>query len=175
MSVSPRVDVTVREGSAMDRATLEFCETVERASSVDLVTTEVVRLRCANYHNCRACASYRNRDALEDGLDEALVEKISHYEESDLPERWKVALRLADAVIIAPGDVDVRLASDLHEHFTDEQIADLRRNEVEPPEGRRVAGARYPALGRADRTHVRRQRPHGVPRAAGAAHRMSGC
>jgi hypothetical protein len=125
MSVSARVDVTVREGTAMDRAVLEFCETVERASSVDLMTTEVVRLRCANYHNCRACASYRNRDALRDGLDEALVEKISRYEESDLPARWKVALRLADAVIIAPGDEDVQLAADLHKHFTDEQIAEL--------------------------------------------------
>jgi hypothetical protein len=115
----------VRDGSAMDRAVLEFCETVERASSVDLMTTEVVRLRCANYHNCRACASYRNRDALEDGLDEALVEKISGYEESDLPEHWKAALRLADAVIIAPSEADARLAADLHEHFSDQQIAEL--------------------------------------------------
>jgi AhpD family alkylhydroperoxidase len=125
MKISPRVDPTVRDASAMDRAILEFCETVERASSVDLMTTEVVRLRCAQYHNCRACASYRNKQALADGLDEALVEKIGRYEESDLPERWKAALRLADAVIVAPGGANAGLAADLHEHFSDEQIAEL--------------------------------------------------
>jgi hypothetical protein len=125
MRALPRVDPTARDASALDRAILEFCETVERASSVDMMTTEVVRLRCAQYHNCRACASYRNKYALADGLDEALVEKISRYEASDLPEAWKVALRLADAVIIAPGEANARLAADLHEHFTDEQIAEL--------------------------------------------------
>jgi hypothetical protein len=125
MTVSPRVDPTVREGSAMDRAILEFCEGVERASSVDLMTTEVVRLRCAQYHNCRACSSYRNRYALTEGLDETLVGKLGRYEESDLPERWKAALRLADSVIVAPNEADARLAADLHEHFSDEQIAEL--------------------------------------------------
>jgi hypothetical protein len=109
----------------MDRAILAFCETVERAASVDLMTTEVVRLRCAQYHNCRACSSYRNRYALAEGLDEALVAKISRYEESDLPARWKAALRLADAVIVAPREADAGLAAELHEHFTDEQIAEL--------------------------------------------------
>jgi hypothetical protein len=109
----------------MDRAIREFCEAVERAASVDLMTTEVVRLRCAQYHNCRACSSYRNKYALAEGLDEALVEKIGRYEDSDLPRRWKAALRLADAVIAAPRDADVRLAGELHEHFSDEQIAEL--------------------------------------------------
>jgi hypothetical protein len=125
MTASPRIDPGVWEGSAMYDAIQVFCETVERASSVDLMTTEVVRLHCAQYHNCRACSAYRNVHARAEGLDEALVEKIRAYERSDLPERWKVALRLADAVIIAPHEADARLASDLHAHFSDEQIAEL--------------------------------------------------
>ena len=52
--------------------------------------------------------------------------KLADYESSDLPERTKAALRLADAL---SGDrrsgVDDAFMAALREHFTDEQILDL--------------------------------------------------
>ena len=125
MNSQPRIDPSVRDGSAIDAAILVFCETVERASSVDLMTSEIVRLRCAEYHNCRICGSFRNVQALAQGLDETLVQKIRDHAASDLPERWKVALRLADAVVAAPHEADAQLSADLHEHFSDQQIAEI--------------------------------------------------
>jgi alkylhydroperoxidase family enzyme len=60
------------------------------------------------------------------GATEDLVAKLADYEDSDLPERTKAALRLAD---VLSGDrqpvVDGALMAALREHFTDEQILDL--------------------------------------------------
>jgi hypothetical protein len=121
----PRIDPSARVGSGIDAVIRRFCETIERASGVDLMTTEIVRLRCAQYHDCRACSSFRNAAALSSGLDEGLVAKIRDFENSGLPERWKVALRLVDAVIVAPAGADAKLARDLHENFSDAEIAEI--------------------------------------------------
>jgi len=60
------------------------------------------------------------------GATEDLVAKLADYEASDLPERTKAALRLAD---VLSGDhhptVDAAFMAALREHFTDEQILDL--------------------------------------------------
>ena len=52
--------------------------------------------------------------------------KLADYEASDLPDRTKAALRLADAL---SGDrhptVDGAFMAALRQHFTDEQILDL--------------------------------------------------
>ena len=60
------------------------------------------------------------------GATEDLVAKLADYENSDLPERTKAALRLAD---VLSGDrrptVDGAFMAALREHFTDEQILDL--------------------------------------------------
>ena len=125
MTREPRIGPSARIGSEIDAVIRRFCETIERASGVDLMTTEIVRLRCAQYHDCRACSSFRNATAMTSGLDEALVAKIRDHERSDLPERWKVALRLVDTVIAAPASADATLARDLREHFSDAEIAEI--------------------------------------------------
>ena len=51
--------------------------------------------------------------------------KLGDYERSDLPERTKVALRLADTLSGEHPSVDARFMSELREHFSDEQILDL--------------------------------------------------
>mgnify|MGYP001327633897 CR=1 FL=1 len=63
--------------------------------------------------------------AREAGFDEMMAEKISHYEESDLLEHQKAALRLADAFVIAPGAISSDLRAQVRMHFTDEQIVEL--------------------------------------------------
>ena len=47
--------------------------------------------------------------ALDAGADEAMFDKIDHYETSDLSESHKVALRLTDAYLVRPADLDDRL------------------------------------------------------------------
>jgi alkylhydroperoxidase family enzyme len=53
------------------------------------------------------------------------VDKLRDYESSDLPDRTKVALRLADALSMAPQMVDEHVYAQLREHFDDDQILDL--------------------------------------------------
>ena len=59
------------------------------------------------------------------GATEDLVEKVQDYERSDLPERTKVALRLADRLAGERPTVDPELHAQLQRHFTDDQITDL--------------------------------------------------
>jgi len=60
------------------------------------------------------------------GATEDLVAKLADYESSDLPERTKAALRLADALSSnRHPTVDSAFMAALREHFTDEQILDL--------------------------------------------------
>ena len=98
---------------------------VARLDSLDMVTTEVVRLRGARRHNCRICQSTRSVKALDAGADEAMFDKIDHYETSDLVESHKVALRLTDAIITQPGEIDPPLVAQVHQYFTPAQIVEI--------------------------------------------------
>jgi alkylhydroperoxidase family enzyme len=98
---------------------------IARLDSLDMVTTEVVRLRGARRHNCRICQTTRSVKALDAGADEDMFDKIDHYESSDLVESHKVALRLTDAVITQPGEIDPSLVAAVHQYFTPAQIIEI--------------------------------------------------
>lgn len=102
-----------------------YQDAVVRSRYLDPVTTELVRLRCARQHDCRICQSLRLTDARDAGLTDAITMKIDHYESSDLDERHKVALRIVDAMIWRPTDIDDQLVAQAHEHFTDDELAEL--------------------------------------------------
>ena len=59
------------------------------------------------------------------GATEEMVAKLEDYEASDLPERTKVALRLADRLAGEQPKVDAALHAELKRHFSDAQIIDL--------------------------------------------------
>jgi alkylhydroperoxidase family enzyme len=59
------------------------------------------------------------------GASEELVAKLTDYEQSDLPERTKVALRLADRLTAERPEVDEAFYETLRSHFSDDQILDL--------------------------------------------------
>jgi alkylhydroperoxidase family enzyme len=59
------------------------------------------------------------------GATEDLVAKLADFERSDLPERTKAALRLADVLSGERPRVDADFMTALRLHFTDEQILDL--------------------------------------------------
>jgi alkylhydroperoxidase family enzyme len=98
---------------------------IARLDSLDMVTTEVMRLRGARRHNCRICQSTRSAAALDAGADEDLFDKIDHYQNSDLVESHKVALRLIDAIITQPGEIDPALVAQVHQYYSPAQIVEM--------------------------------------------------
>ncbi len=102
-----------------------YQDAVVRSPHLDPVTTELVRLRCARQHDCRICQTLRLASAAELGADDVLTDQIDDYESSDLSERHKVALRLVDAFIWRPTDIDASLVEQAHAQFTDEELAEL--------------------------------------------------
>jgi alkylhydroperoxidase family enzyme len=80
-----------------------FYGTLWTNGNLDQATKEVGRLRNARVTGCAICRNLRFDGAIEAGLEESFVDEIvDGYESSELPERWKVALRWADAIIGHP-------------------------------------------------------------------------
>jgi alkylhydroperoxidase family enzyme len=102
-----------------------YQDTVVRSPHLDPTTTELVRLRCARQHDCRICQTLRLGDAIAAGVDDDITAQIDFHETSSLSERHKTALRLTDAFIWRPLDIDAGLVAQVHEHFTDEELAEL--------------------------------------------------
>jgi alkylhydroperoxidase family enzyme len=59
------------------------------------------------------------------GATEDLVAKLADYEHSDLPDRTKAALRLADRLTGPEPSIDPAFHEALRRHFTDGEILDL--------------------------------------------------
>jgi alkylhydroperoxidase family enzyme len=117
----PRPVVGPGDGQTFDA----FLRAVAQLRNLDPITSEVVRLRGARFHNCRMCKSLRTASALREGADETLFDKIDRYDSSDLAEPYKVALRLTDAIITQPGAMSAELVDHAHVHFSDAQLVEL--------------------------------------------------
>jgi alkylhydroperoxidase family enzyme len=92
---------------------------------VDHATKEVGRLRNARVTGCGICKNLRFATARDEGLDETRVDLIGDgYESTELPARWKLVIRLADA-LIADARVDRSLRAALLDEFTAEEIVEL--------------------------------------------------
>jgi alkylhydroperoxidase family enzyme len=110
-----------------------FAPAVARLRELDPVTTEVVRLRGAEQHNCRLCKSRREGYALDAGGSESLYAEIEDFETSErLTERHKAALRYVDALIWSPSRIDTAVAAGMRTHYTEaaalELTLDVMRN-----------------------------------------------
>jgi alkylhydroperoxidase family enzyme len=109
-----------------------FLNDVASLDALDPVTTELIRLRGARAHNCRICQSRREVAAIKGGADESTFDKIDFFETSDLDERYKVALRLTDAILWQPASYPDGLVEQVRATFspqeTVEMVLDLVRN-----------------------------------------------
>ena len=110
-----------------------FLPGVARLRDLDPVTTEIVRLHGATQHNCRLCKSLREANALDAGGSESLYAQIERYQTSDtLTDRYKAALRYADALIWSPAAIKSVVAAGVRAHFTEaesyELTVDVMRN-----------------------------------------------
>ncbi len=102
-----------------------YQEAVVRGSTLDPMTTELIRLRCARTHRCRICQTLRLADARAAGVDEAMTAQIDFYERSDLPDRAKVALRVTDAFITRPDLLSESVAEQARLSFGPAELASL--------------------------------------------------
>jgi len=106
-------------------------------STVEPQLAELARVKLAWNNGCVHCSLARSNTATSraapEGADpstgaatfERQVARLDDYESSDLPERTKMALRLADAISMAPAVVDEHFYARLREQFTDDEILDL--------------------------------------------------
>jgi hypothetical protein len=69
--------------------------------------------------------SLRLAVAREAGMSETTDEKVQRYEQSDLPERQKILLRLADAIVTYPRGLSDELRHQLHASFTPAEIVEV--------------------------------------------------
>jgi alkylhydroperoxidase family enzyme len=98
---------------------------VMRGNTLDPMTTELIRLRCARTHQCRICQTLRLTDARAAGVGEEITAKIDFYERSDLPDRAKVALRVTDAFITRPDLLSDTVAAQARTSFEPGELASL--------------------------------------------------
>jgi len=120
-----RISTGVRAATALGSALADWQAAVVVLDELDPVTTELVRLRAAAHHDCRTCRSLRTATGRAAGVDDEMTAKIERYEASDLPERHKVALRFADAMMTQPAQMSRELTEQLHHHFTDGELLEL--------------------------------------------------
>jgi len=117
-----RVSDGTRADASLYHALRHVGATSVLANTLDPVTTELVRLRCARYHDCRICQSGRHAAARDAGLNETMADKVDQYWNSDLSERHQVALRYADAMMTQPGEMNDALCERIHHHFSPREI-----------------------------------------------------
>ena len=121
---APRVDR--RSGTpALLAAVREFHAAVLDRQDLDLVTRELVRLRSAQVHDCRTCRSVRHVEAADAGVDQAMAEQVARYEDGDLPERARAALRVVDWFISRPEPDQAAVTGPARAELSDLELADL--------------------------------------------------
>lgn len=96
-----------------------------RSLQLDPVVHECVRLFNANYQGCEYCKNARQAVAVQAGLTEDMVGKLMRFEDSDLPERIKVALRVTNAIASAPQGLTDAIWAGALEHFSEQEVVDL--------------------------------------------------
>jgi alkylhydroperoxidase family enzyme len=75
---------------------------------------------------CNICKNLRFAGARSAGLTEDLVDEIDDdYASSDLPRRYKLAVRFADVIIGDPSGLPGELRDELLDELTAEQIVEL--------------------------------------------------
>ena len=69
--------------------------------------------------------SIRDAVASQHGAGEEVLAKVADYEQSDLPDDQKAALRLADDYLGAPGTLPEARRDELQRHFSGVQLVEI--------------------------------------------------
>jgi AhpD family alkylhydroperoxidase len=92
---------------------------------IDPVLHELIRLYNAKYQDCEYCQNARQAVAVQHGLQEDMVESLGRFEESDLPESYKAALRITSNLAANPAMLDDAVWAAAREHFTEQEVIDI--------------------------------------------------
>ena len=69
--------------------------------------------------------SARGAVAQQQGVDEQMLDKVDHYEDSDLSPEQRAALRLADGYLIAPAAMSDIARDEIAAQLTPAQVVEL--------------------------------------------------
>jgi alkylhydroperoxidase family enzyme len=69
--------------------------------------------------------SVRNAVALQQGVDEEMLDAVDHYEDSNLSPSQRAGLRLADAYLTSPADTSDAVKQEVSENLSARQIVEL--------------------------------------------------
>lgn len=87
---------------------------------------ELVRLRIAFHNQCRSCMAIRYREAVDAGVNEALVCSLEKpMEAPDLTAAEKAALAYGDRFATDHLSIDDTLFEELRQHFSEQQLVEL--------------------------------------------------
>ena len=99
-------------------------------TGVDATTDEIVRLRSAEYHDCKFCQSVRRVIDSPAGGNDLMREVLNYRDSKILSERQKTALEVLETFVIAPANVNDELKAKITRHFTPEAIVELLLKEM---------------------------------------------
>jgi len=142
MSTTPRIPAELAQGFTMltegsDAPAAKIAIPIEltRLSGIpiasegsirlDAVVHECIRLFNAKYQGCEYCMNARAAIAVQSGLDESIVQQLTRFETSSLPDKIKAALRITSAVASAPKMVTPEVLDAARRFFTDQEISDI--------------------------------------------------
>lgn len=97
---------------------------------IDALTDEIVRLRSAEYHDCKFCQSVRRIVDNPDGADDMMNEVLNYQTSTLLTTRQKIALEILDTFLVSPAAVSDDLKQKILQHFTPAQLVELLMKEM---------------------------------------------
>lgn len=97
----------------------------EGSFQIDPLVHECIRLFNANYQGCEYCLNARAAVAVQAGLNETLVEKLTRFESSDLPEHIKAALRITNAVASGPTTLTKQIWDGARRFYSEREVVDI--------------------------------------------------
>jgi AhpD family alkylhydroperoxidase len=109
----------------LGQAMADFMALAFTGPKVDIVTRELVRIYSGQQSHCTYCSNTRVQGALKRGMDEAMVAQIADFEHSELDDRQKAALRLAQAFLLDPTGLTDQDRAELRQHYRADQLAEL--------------------------------------------------
>ena len=111
---------------AIAKAMMGLAAAIKMSRTLPERLVELVRLRIAFHNQCRSCMAVRYRDAVADGVDEALVCSLERPAEApNLTAAEKAALAYADRFANDHLTIDDTVYDELRAHFSEGQLVEL--------------------------------------------------
>jgi hypothetical protein len=92
---------------------------------LDPVLHEMIRIYNGKVQDCQYCQNARRAVAVQAGLTESMVDMLSDFENSDLADDMKAALRLTAAFSSNPGVITEEMWGEAAQHFSAKELVDI--------------------------------------------------